>query len=200
MLAPSYRQFCRLLLLSILLLLVQPFFGLAAETIRSDGRLPITAETFKSKIETVSQATELDQESKDRLLDLYRKGLDNLSTAKTNNDQAKALVALIETAPAEIQKLKQALEREVVAGTAGDALTGTAAGEPRPLNELEQELIKAKATTTEIEAKFTEFTRQSTFSMTDRPRSASGWLISRIRRKNSSQARMRCRWPRILPR
>lgn len=168
MLAPSYRQFCRLLLLSILLLLVQPFFGLAAETIRSDGGLPITAETFNSNIETVSQATELDQESKDRLLDLYRKGLDNLSTAKTYNDQAKALVALIETAPAEIQKLKQALEREVVTGTAGDALTGTAVGEPRPLNELEQELIKAKATTTEIEAKFTELTRQSTL-LNDRP-------------------------------
>lgn len=49
MLAPSYRRFCRLLLLSILLLLVQPFFGLAAETIRSDGRLPITAELSSPK-------------------------------------------------------------------------------------------------------------------------------------------------------
>lgn len=157
---------CRLLLpLLLSLLLFLPSLGGTAETIRADGRLPVTAETFKAKIDAVSQATDLDKESKERLLDLYRKGLDNLNTAKTNSDQAKVLVATIETAPAEIHKLKQAFQRQTAAGNNG---SDTSASEAMPLKALEQELLKAKATATEIEAKVAELSRQSTL-LTDRP-------------------------------
>lgn len=84
-----------------------------------------------------------------------------------------------------------------MAGTAGDTLTGTAAGEPRPLNELEQELIKAKATTTEIEAKFIELTRQSTLP-NDRPAKISQRLADiKDQEEKLQQPRMRYRWPRI---
>lgn len=149
----------------LLLLLLLPSLASSVETIRSDGRLPVTVETFKVKIDTVSQATGLDKEKKERLLDLYRKGLDNLNTAKSNSDQAKALVAAIETAPAEIQKLKLALQRQIAANNNG---SDTAAIEAMPLKVLEQEVLKAKANITEMEAKVADLSRQNAM-LNDRP-------------------------------
>lgn len=156
-----------LLLLFLLLPLLSPDAGLTAEAIRSEGQLPVTVETLKSKIDAVSQSSGLNEESKNRLLDLYRKGVDNLSNAKANSEQAEALVSSLETIPAEIQKLKQTLKRHVEAGPVVGQQESSVQ-DARSLKELEQELLKAKAVVAEIEARVADFTRQSNL-INDRP-------------------------------
>lgn len=171
-----YRSLLLLpLLLVLVLLLLPPGAGVAAETIRSEGQFPVTVETLKAKIEAVRQSSGLDEDSRNRLLELYRKGVDNLSAAKSNSDQAKALANSIETAPAEIQKLKQTLRRQA---EAAPIVSQPAAEErdARSLKELEQELLKARAVTTEIEASVADLTRQGNLA-NDRPAKISQRLV-----------------------
>lgn len=156
-----------LLLLLLLLSLFPSGFGQAVEAIRSEGQMPVTVETLKTKIDAVSQSSGLNEESKNRLLDLYRKGVDNLNSAKANSEQAKALVSSLETIPAEIQKLKLTLKRHVDAGSVAGQQESSDQ-DTRPLKELEQELLKAKAVVAEIEARVADFTRQSNLA-SERP-------------------------------
>ncbi|MDD2466706.1 MAG: mechanosensitive ion channel [Desulfobulbus sp.] len=152
----------------VLLVLFSLQAGLAADTGKPGGQLQITPEILKAKIDALSQNNQMDEANKTKLLELYRNGLDNLSGVESNNAQANAFIATIGTAPGEIKKLRQALERNTSREKVDDQHPPVVEDDPRPLKVLEQELFTVKASATEIEAQVATLTRQSN-QLNDRP-------------------------------
>ena len=139
----------------LLMLLGMPVWVQSAPTVdvgKATGQLQIAPDDLKARIDAVSQNSQLDETAKKTVLELYRKGIDNLSAIEAYNAQANAYVAAITTAPAEIAALRQALKRTHAKEADGEKSTAQSDADPRPLKDLEQELIKAKANAAELEA------------------------------------------------
>ncbi|MGE4559920.1 MAG: hypothetical protein AB7E77_06955, partial [Desulfobulbus sp.] len=84
--APGSRCLPVLMLVGLMLFSLQTHLG--AETTPANDQLQVTAEMLTSKIDALSQNSGVDETSKAKLLDLYHKGLDNLSAIEANNAQA----------------------------------------------------------------------------------------------------------------
>lgn len=164
----SLRVLRNLLLLMTFLVLLLLHAGLAAEVENSGGQLQISPDMLKAKIDALTQNSQLDEATKNKLLEFYRNGIDNLNAIEANNAQANAFVATIGTAPEEILKIRQSLKRQTSRETVDDQPSTKVENDPKPLKELEQELIRAKANATELEAKAATLTSQSNL-LNDRP-------------------------------
>jgi len=157
-----------LLLIMIVPILVFLQIGQAVELRQNGAQVQVTPEMLKSKIDALSQNSQLDETTRGKLLELYRKGFDNLNTIQANNAQADTFVDTISNSLAEIQKLRQTIKRLTLKEEQNDQHSGTEEAETRPLNDLEQELLQAKVNAAELEVKVNSLTRQSNL-LNDRP-------------------------------
>jgi potassium efflux system protein len=80
----------------------------------ADAAMPVsvTEGTLKAKIAEVENAVGIQEESKTKLLELYRKALSNLKQASANAEAAERFRRAAETAPAEIQSIREAMAKD----------------------------------------------------------------------------------------
>ncbi len=141
-------------------------------------QLTVTPQSIKAKIKDVEATADLKEEEKNRLLELYRKSLANLETAASNSEQAEKFAQSIETAPAEIKKLQKEVE-QLVALLAKEAID---IPDTTTLEDIEQQLLKAKTNVTTVEAQVATLTSQLTAQM-ERPQKA----VQRLREVKKSE-------------
>lgn len=151
----SIRLICRIPLLFILFFWWSPGC-LAKESAKAPAavRFVVATEVLNAKIKDVEGSTDLKEDAKQSLLELYRKSLANLETAASNNSQADIFAQSIVTAPAETKKIRVEMEK-LSTHAAADAI-----GEPAgaTMQDLEPLLLKAKTDFTAIEAKVATLT------------------------------------------
>jgi potassium efflux system protein len=133
-----------------------------------DAHFLVTPQILKAKIKEVENTTNLEEGAKNSLLEFYRKSLGNLETAESHSTLADKFVQFIETAPVEIKKIREEMEKaaQLPAREEIDVPEGAT------LREIEQLLLKAKANFTAVEAKVATLTRQLA-TQTERPLKAS---------------------------
>ncbi len=101
----------------------------------------MTTGKLEAKIAETEAASELGEEAKKQLLDLYRKALENLKTAASDTQTAEEYARVVDTAPARIEAL-----REATAELQGkDPAVDLDAAPSEPLPQLDQRLQKEKA-------------------------------------------------------
>ena len=120
---------------------MQPLFAEEGKT--TDPRLQgsITQQAVKSKVAEVEADSGLDEQAKEKLLQLYRKALVNLETVASNEKSAQAFQYSAKNAPATIEKLRKQTD-ELNADIEKDTLTESM---PGTLQEIEQFLQQEKA-------------------------------------------------------
>ncbi|NEX22309.1 mechanosensitive ion channel [Thiorhodococcus mannitoliphagus] len=111
----------------------------------ADRTLPgwlVTSEALESKIAEAEAATDITDEAKTQLIELYRKALSNVQTARDNAASAARFQRSAEGAPAQIQAIRAALAPDAAPADPRDGLDADA---DTPLPELEQRLQKEQA-------------------------------------------------------
>jgi len=153
-------RLARLALLLPVVLCAWTWEGQTAENAQTatDVQLLVAPEVLKTKIEETTKAPGLEESAKNTLLELYRKSLDNLATAAANDALAKKFVQSIETTPAEIKKIRATLDTPDPQPPAQEQEEDRV--DSVPLKEIEQQLLKAKASYTATEADVAALTRQ----------------------------------------
>ena len=98
----------------------------------------VTPEVLETKIREVAATTNLDEATKGKLTELYRRSLSNLEKARAYRADAESFLQAQKTAPADIAKLRKTLiEKEKVSPVESPRIS-----EKTPLSELEQRLQK----------------------------------------------------------
>ncbi len=105
--------------------------------------------TLEARIAEVEAATGIEEQAKAKLLELYRKALGHLRTARSNAQAAEIFRQTAETAPARVQKIREAMA-EAGSSPPEDTLEVDSS---TPLRQLEQLLQKEKADLSAVEAK-----------------------------------------------
>ncbi len=159
---------CCLLLILVLPILFFLQNSQAVELRQNGSQVQITPEMLKSKIDALSQDSPLDEATKTKLLELYRKGLDNLTSIQANNAQISTFVDTISTSMVEMKKLHQTIKRLTLQEKQSDQAAFSEVTDTRSLNDLEQALLQAKVNNAELEVKVSSLTRQSNL-LNDRP-------------------------------
>ena len=117
---------------------------------------PVTVSTLEAKIAGAEAATDLPDEAKTKLVELYRKTLSNLQTTTSSREAAQAFQQASQTAPAETQALRKKME-EPPSTAPEDTLE---ANRVTPLRELESLLQKEKANHAAVDALRADFARR----------------------------------------
>ncbi|MBV5318575.1 MAG: mechanosensitive ion channel [Desulfobulbaceae bacterium] len=146
------------LLLVLLLLPLQQGLGAEATEPLSDAQLLVSADTLKAKAKEIEQTSGLEENSKKQLLEFYRMSLENLDIAASQEAQSKKYVQVIETAPADIKKIRDGMNKlahQPDLQTKVDDLADEV-----PLKDIEQQLLLAKAAYAAAEADVAALTRQ----------------------------------------
>ncbi len=127
----------------------------------------VTAEILKAKIKEANSANELTEETKNKLIALYRKAISHFETARSNNEKAEAFRQARETAAqqAEIVRAKQ------VQAENGSPVETLAVSDATALEDLEPLLLKEKADLAAVEAKLAEL-EGKLLAETERPTQA----------------------------
>ncbi len=116
----------------------------------------LTAKLLETKLKEVQAATDLDEATKTKLAEFYRKALSNLEAANSFEAKAAAYSQSLETAPPQTAQIRKDL----------DAAQATEEKPPErlppgiKLQELEQRLAKTQADATAVEAKLTEMEKE----------------------------------------
>ncbi len=121
-----------------------------------EGILPaslVTPAVIEAKIAEVEAATDLADESRGRLIELYRKALSNLEAARADQEATERLRRGVETAPTAIQAVRAALDPSGIP-PAVESLDVTLA---TPLPDLEQALQKEQADLAAVNARRADF-------------------------------------------
>ena len=136
----------------LLLLTTQPALG---EDPPATAAPPgsVTQEILEAKIAEVEAATGIEEEAKNKLVELYRKALSNLQTASSNARAAEDFRRAAETAPAEVQAIREEME-EAAALPPEDTLD---LDPSTPLRQIEQLLQKEKADLAAVDARRADF-------------------------------------------
>ena len=154
----------------------------------ADGALPgwlVTSQALESKIAEAEAATDRTEEAKTELIELYRKALSNLQTAKDNAASAAKFRRTAEGAPAEIQGIRAAL-----APDAQDEPTASPDATPdTPLPVLEQLLQKEQADLTAADARRADFESQLA-TLEQRPESISQRLAEATQEREDASAQL----------
>ena len=119
----------------------------------------VTPEILEAKIAEVEAATDLTDEVKSKLIELHRKALTNLQTARSHAEAAMAFSRAAETAPALIESLREALDEP----KAPPPLETLTADLSTPLRDIEQLLQKEQADLAAVDARRTDFERRLTY-------------------------------------
>ncbi len=118
---------------------------------------PVATEVLETKIKETQVSTSLDEATKTKLTELYRKALTHLETARSQIVTAEAFVKSKQTAVAEAQKLQKELEK---APKAEPTARDLGVSDDTPLSQLEQVLSKEKADLAALEAKVSDLEKQ----------------------------------------
>nr|WP_320012323.1 mechanosensitive ion channel domain-containing protein [uncultured Desulfobulbus sp.] len=164
----TFSRSCFTWLLFLLVLFVFSQSCLAADPIQPGDQQQFSPNLLKAKIAAVSENSQLDDATKNKLLELYRRSLENISSMQANENQANYFVASITSSPEEIKKVNSSIKKLETRKEAKLRQLANNKEDRRPLKELEQELIQSKAQETELEAALKDLTRQSGV-FTDRP-------------------------------
>ena len=128
---------------------------------------------LESKIEEVSAATAMDEQTKATLTELYRRALTNLNQAQNYQSEADIFRQAQQDAPAETEKIRQTLEQreeitpETVLDLSGDITQ----------SELEPLLEKERADLAAVEARLSDFKKRLE-NQVNRPAAARDRLIA----------------------
>ena len=116
----------------------------------------ITSGVLESRIKETESASDLDEATKTRLVELYRKALTHLESIRSYEAKSAIYVSSLDTAPEETQKLHR--EIEILQAQAKTPPP------PRPPNAelavLEQQLTKEQADAAAVEAKLNEMDKE----------------------------------------
>jgi hypothetical protein len=108
----------------------------AGQQATGDGP-PVTAETLAAKIAETEAAPDLPEETKTRLLSLYRRASSNLEAAAAERAAAQAFRESLQEAPAEAQAIRERLTAASGAESADPLAAGLPVNERTPLADLE---------------------------------------------------------------
>jgi potassium efflux system protein len=156
--------------LSILLLLVWFPESWAMEVAKtsSDTQLVVTQKILEAKIKDVEGTPNLAEGAKKKLLELYGKSLANLEDVVSHNALADTFAQSIETAPAEIKKIREEMAK--LRRQPGSKEIDVADG--ATMMDIEPQLLKAKTNFTAIEAQVATLISQLA-KQVERPEKAS---------------------------
>ena len=146
----------------------------------------VTAAVLESKIAETEAATGLSEETKARFVELYRKALSYLESARANQKSAAAFRRTAKTAPAQIQATRASLEP----GAHPAPLDSLDADASTPLRELEQLLQKEQADLTAVDARRADFESRLSI-MEQRPAAISQRLVEATRQREEVSAQLR---------
>jgi potassium efflux system protein len=132
----------------ILLLLTRPSICQESPTAPTLSD-PITTSILEAKIQEVEAATGMEQETKSKLIELYRKALSHLQTADSHAQLEEAFRRAAETAPAAIRKLREQDHKSP--GQSSEASLELPPSTPLP--EIEQRLRQEKANLISLESR-----------------------------------------------
>jgi potassium efflux system protein len=116
----------------------------------------VTAEVLEAKIAEVESASEIEEEAKTKLVELYRKALGNLQLTTSYADAAMAFQGAAETASAEIQAFREEMDESSVADPADTLEVEPSA----PLPRIEQTLQQEKADLAAADAERADFKKR----------------------------------------
>ena len=154
----------------------------------ADSLLPawlVTSSTLESKIAEAEAETDRTEEAKTQLIELYRKALSNLQTAKDNAATATTFRRRAERAPAEIQAIRAALEPDAGA----DPMDGLDAAADAPLSVLEQRFQKEQADLTAADARRTDIESRLT-TLEQRPEAIGARLAQATQEREDASAQL----------
>ncbi len=146
----------------------------------------VSPDTLKSKLKEVEASTTLDEVTKGKLTELYRKALAFQETAHSNTTAAETFRQARETAPRETKAIRAQLE-EAERASPEVILDVT---DQTPLAEIEQELIDDKANRTAAEARLADIEKQLLYEA-DRPAAASRLLTKAKQRQEAIAAELK---------
>jgi potassium efflux system protein len=116
--------------------------------------ISITTEVVKSRIDEVEGSTSLDDDTRNTILELYRKSVAQLEAAKAYREATAQFADAIETSPVEAARIREDLaQREAEPPQSPDFEDAT-------LASVEQQLSKEKADQVAVEAKLSELKSQ----------------------------------------
>ncbi len=118
----------------------------------------VTPQILESKIAEVEAAADLTEDAKTKLVELYRKAMSNMETARSREDAAAAFGLATETAPAQTQSLREELDESNILPPL-ESLTVDIA---TPLRDIEQLLQKEQADLAAVDARRADFERRLT--------------------------------------
>ena len=124
----------------------------------------VTPDILNAKIKEVEASTQLDEATKSKLAELYRKALSYLETARSNEASADAFNQARATAPEEAKSIRDWLEQ--VERESPEVTLDLDEG--APLEEIEQRLLAEKANLTAVTTKLAGIDEQL-LAQTDRP-------------------------------
>ena len=136
----------------VCLAIMHPLLAAEDSTVSSQLQGTVTQEVIESKVAEVEAGTGLEEQAKEKLLQLYRKALSNLKTAALNEKSALAFQQSTKNAPATIEQLRKQTD-EINADLAEDSLTEKL---PDTLQEIEQILQQEKTDLALHDAKLLE--------------------------------------------
>ncbi len=142
-------------------LMVAPQLGAQQEEVTaapasSGTAATLTRDTVKARLEEVEAATDLDENTKGSLIELYRKTLSSLEQERASAEASTAFGKARESAPAEAKAVRETLEK-----LERESPTVTlSVSEETPLAEVEQLLLNEKANQAAVDAKLSELEKQ----------------------------------------
>jgi potassium efflux system protein len=119
----------------------------------------MSAEGLEAKIARTKTSTDLDAETKDKILARYREALNNLKEADVNRDRAAAFEEVARTAPEETRRVRD----RILETDAADSAQALGVGPQTPRGEIALRLRKAQADLAAAEARRADFDRQRAF-------------------------------------
>ncbi|TNG01307.1 MAG: mechanosensitive ion channel [Gammaproteobacteria bacterium] len=176
----SIFQFFLIASLGFLLVAAQPVAVAQEKKMEPLSPSSVTAEVLKSKIAETEAATNLEEQTKTRLIELYRKALTYIEKTQSYKTDSKTFAEARNSAPADTKKLRKSLEKkQTVSPTKTLKIT-----EKTPLSELEQLLQKEKADLAAVEAKLSDLKKRHE-SLIERPNAARQKLIDTRRKQDA---------------
>ncbi len=131
--------------LTALLLLLAPL----QQAFPADPAVPVTADTVKAKINEVEAASDIDEATKAKLTERYRKTLTYLEKAKSSGANTEAYRDALQSSPAETEALREKIEKTRETSATAELNIS----DDTPLAAIEQLLLKEKANRTAVDAK-----------------------------------------------
>ncbi|MDX2503227.1 MAG: hypothetical protein QNL62_01935, partial [Gammaproteobacteria bacterium] len=140
----------------------------------------VTTQVLESKIAETEAATSMEDQTKSRLIELYRKAQSNLEKKMSYQADADTFAKARKTAPVETEELRKTLDRKETPLPG----KGLKISEKTSLSELEQQLEKKKADFAAVEARLSDLKKQLELQL-ERPDAARQRLIDARRQQDT---------------